>query len=371
MPVSRNYEQELDMLKDEVSEIKQLLRKFLKDENTPDAPPSASAQSNHVDYDDSDRHIGAIYYSGQYNGQKGFRWDPQKRPVDQLLELDSDKAAKILAALGNKQRLDILISVLQGPKTGIELVDQLHMGTTGQLYHHTKALTGADMLVQEERGGRYSLPAHRTLPLLLLLAACSDLLDASHYIELAEARNDAADYLGHSEKGYDPHHLLWAVLQNSILEHEAGFSSEISIVLQKDGSVTVSDNGRGIPVQAFPNSSRTPVQAVLTELSHYNQSASVSAPGGRKGITMPIVNALSERLSVEVKREGKVFRQDFKHGIPQSELLTIGLTKETGTSVTFLPDSDIFQSVLDNVAIKQRIMELQSSYSKLNFEFLF
>ncbi|MCA0756875.1 hypothetical protein KP806_17595 [Paenibacillus sp. N4] len=168
-------------------------------------------------------------------------------------------------------------------------------------------------------------------------------------MELTEARNNAGTYLGEQHEGYDPNHLIWAVLENSVLEHEAGYCSEISIVHQQDGSVTIADNGRGIPIRALPNSStKVPVQTVLTEIGYYNNtSASVAAPGGLKGINMPVVNALSERLSVEIRREGKVFRQDFKHGIPQSELLVIGVTKETGTSVTFRPDRDIFAASFD------------------------
>lgn len=143
-----------------------------------------------------------------------------------------------------------------------------------------------------------SFPSHRTLPLLLLLSAISDLLDTSNYMELSEARNNAGTYLGEQREGYDPNHLLWA---------EASYCSEISIVLQKDGSVTVADNGRGIPIKALPNSTKALVQTVLMEIGHYNTSAYVIAPGGLKGINMPVVDALSERLSVEVRREGKVF----------------------------------------------------------------
>lgn len=366
---TRDYGVELDFLTAEVNELKQLLSQFIG--------VQSSHQSLHLSdfgkvspVSEVEQDLGTIFYSGQYRGPNGFRWDPQQRDVSQLLDLDSDKAAKVLAALGNKQRLDILITVLREPLTGSEIVEQLNMGTTGQLYHHTKALLGADLLVQEERGGRYSLPPHRTLPLLLLFSAVSDLLDTSNYMELTEARNNAGTYLGEQHEGYDPNHLLWAVLENSVLEHEAGYCSEINIVLQKDGSVTVADNGRGIPIQALPDSSKAPVHTVLTEMGHYNTSASVVAPGGLKGINMPVVNALSERLSVEVRREGKVFHQDFKHGIPQSELLVIGITKETGTSITFKPDQDIIAASFDKTQLLKRIAEFQQNYPKLKIELI-
>ena len=236
--------------------------------------------------------------------------------------------SKILAALGHKQRLDILRSVLKEPLTGTELVERLNMGTTGQLYHHIKALLGADLLIQEERGGKYSLPGHRALPVLLLLAATSDLLDTSDYLDLAEARSNAGAYLGNSSDEYNPHLLLQSVLENTILEHQAGYCSVVSIFLHGDGSITVADNGRGIPIQALPNSEKPRVQAVLTEIGRYGNgsSASIIAPGSEKGINIPIVNALSLRLTVEIRRDGRVFRQDYKHGIPQSELLTVGVT---------------------------------------------
>lgn len=190
--------------------------------------------------------------------------------------------------------------MLREPLTGSELVERLHMGTTGQLCHHIKALLGADLLMQEERGGKYAVPAHRVLPMLLLLAAVSDLLDAGDYMEVAEARNDAGAYPGASPDGYDPHHLLWAVVENSVLEHQAGFCSEVNLFLHGDGSVTVPDNGRGIPVQPLPETGETRVHAVLTELGHYSQAQAFMAPGGVKGVSIAVVNALSQRLTVEV-----------------------------------------------------------------------
>ncbi|MBH5318566.1 ArsR family transcriptional regulator [Paenibacillus sp. GSMTC-2017] len=369
MATTRDYGVELDSLAGEVNELKQLLLQFIgaRSANKPSQLSESRKESFLPDAIDD---LGAIFYSGQHRGTNGFRWEPQQRRISKLLELDSDKGAKVLAALGNKQRLDILTTVLRGPLTGTEIVEQLNMGTTGQLYHHTKALLGADLLVQEERGGRYSLPPHRTLPLLLLLSAISDLVDTSNYIELSEARNQASSYLGESSENYDPNHLLWAVLENSVLEHEAGYCSEVTIILQNDRSVTVADNGRGIPIQALSNSTPPPLQSIFTEIGRFNKSATIVAPGGIKGINMPIVNALSERLSVEVRREGKVFRQDFKHGIPQSELHVIGVTKETGTSVTFKPDQEIIVASFDREQLMNRVAEYQGSFPNLRISVL-
>lgn len=369
--VSRDLNAELDALKAQMNDLQKLVTQIAS-ENSPTAVRTTNGEKSTVlvEMNSSDGDLGGVFYSGQYRGEKWrYRWEPQERRVDQLLGADSDKVAKVLSAIGHKQRLDILRTVLQEPATGSELVERLNMGTTGQLYHHIKALVGADLLVQEDRGGMYSLPSRRALPLLLLLAAASELLDTSDYMELSETRDNAGAYLGNSQEQYDPHHLLRAVLENSILEHQAGYCSEISIFLQNDASITVADNGRGIPVQLLPNTEKPRVQAVLTEISHFSSGASFFAPGSEKGITIAVVNALSQKLSVEVRREGKVFRQDYKHGIPQTGLLTVGVTQETGTSITLTPDKDIFSSNFDQSVVSKLVAEITANYPKLTFHY--
>lgn len=372
---SRDYGIELDLLHTRMDELQQLLKSFIREGNLSPAQQETGsvrtvAADNQQVGGEGEGEAGVIYYSGHYHeDQKRYRWEPQERRVSQLLELDGDKIAKILSALGHKQRLDILRSVLKEPLTGAELVERLNMGTTGQLYHHIKALLGADLLIQEERGGRYSLPGHRALPVLLLLAATSDLLDTSDYLDLAEARSNAGAYLGNISNEYNPHLLLQSVLENTILEHQAGYCSAVSIFLHGDNSITIADNGRGIPIQALPNSEKPRVQAVLTEISRYGISASITAPGSEKGIHIPVVNALSLRLTVEIRREGRVFRQDYKHGIPQTELLTVGVTGETGTSITFLPDHEIFRIPFDHNEITNQISKITSAYPGLTVQF--
>jgi DNA gyrase subunit B len=366
---TRDFGVELDSLRDQLHDLQQLVGRFIND-NTVAAPSAQSAARDSqailtvgLAGDDSP---GGIYYSGRYRGEHGgYRLEPQQRQVHELLELDGDKAAKVIAALGNKQRLDILRSVLNKPLTGPEIVEKLNMGTTGQLYHHIKALLSANLLVQEERGGLYSIPPHRTLPLLLLLAASADLLDTSDYMDLAETRNNASAYLGGDTGEYDPHHLLWAVVDNCIMEHRAGHCSEMSIFLHQDGSVSVADNGRGIPVRPIPHTEKTKIQAVLTDIRSSDGSIFL-VPGGEKGINIAVVNALSERLSVEVRREGRIYRQDYKHGIPQSGLMTIGTTKETGISITFVPDRDLFPSAFDPNRLAKEAAELAEAYPELS-----
>lgn len=363
MTAPRDYGAELDALTVQLNELKQLVSQLT-------ANRSPSPKQVRIDAAKINDESGALFYSGQYRGKNGFKWEPQQRNVAQLLELDTDKIAKILAALGNKQRLDILTAVLRKPLTGAELVERLNMGTTGQLYHHTKALLGADLLIQEDRGGKYSFPPHRSLPFLLLLAVGSDLLETSDYMELTEARNNVSTYLNSAQADYDPHHLLWAVIENCILEHQAGYCTEVNLILQSDRCITVADNGRGIPAHTLPDGNKTSVQTILTQMGQRNSSATVMAPGGVQGINMAVVNALSEQLSVEVRREGKIYRQEFKHGIPQTELIVIGVTKETGTGITFTLDRDIFKTVFDVSTVNNHLEDLASTYPKLKFQIL-
>ncbi|AFC33845.1 ArsR family transcriptional regulator [Paenibacillus mucilaginosus 3016] len=304
---------------------------------------------------------GSLHYSGAYRiGEEAFRWEPRERRVEELFGLDAEKAARILGAIGHKQRLDILRTVLQEPRTGGELVERLNMGTTGQLYHHIKALLGADLLVQEERGGRYAVPAHRRLPLLLLLAASADLLDASRYVEMTEARGHAGFYLGgiQAGQGYDPHPLIWALLENAAAEHRAGYSTEVRLFLHDDGSVTVADNGRGIPVRPLGAAGPAEVQTLLTELGQPSRSAVYEAPGADKEISPAVVNALSQRLTVEIRRDGNIYRQEYRYGVPQTGLLTVGATGETGTSITLLPDPELFGIRLQRDRLEERARSL-------------
>ncbi|TVY10533.1 ATP-binding protein [Paenibacillus cremeus] len=308
---------------------------------------------------------GAVYYSGQIDsGEQMFRWAPQERELAALIAQNHEKAAKVLSALGHKQRLEIMTAVLHEPLTGTELVERLQMGTTGQLYHHMKALLGADLLQQEDRGGRYSLPKDRILPIMLLLAAVSDLQDTCDYMDMTEVRAQAGRYLGtDTGEGYDTYQLLWAVVENSILEHKAGFCSEIWIYLHDDGSMTVADNGRGIPVQTIPQTEKSMVQAVLTDLNR--TIAPFTAPGAEKGINIAVINALSRKLSVEIRRDGAIYRQEYKNGVPQTGLNKVGATSETGTSVTLLPDPELFGTRMNREVLEAKVAEFMSHYEGL------
>ncbi len=142
------------------------------------------------------------------------------------------------------------------------------------------------------------------------------------------------------------HHLVYEVTDNSIDEALAGYCNLVKVILNADGSVSVWDNGRGIPVDIHATEGIPAVTVVLTVLhaggKFDNDSYKVS--GGLHGVGVSCVNALSDWLEVEVRRNGEIYHQKFERGRPVSELETIGKTSEVGTTVTFLPDSSIFST---------------------------
>jgi len=157
------------------------------------------------------------------------------------------------------------------------------------------------------------------------------------------------------------HHLIWEVVDNSIDEALAGFCSEIKVVLNKDGSVSVEDNGRGIPVDIHPTEKRPAVEVVLTMLhagGKFNKE-SYRVSGGLHGVGVSVTNALSKRLDVEIKRDGKTFKQNYAYGNPISKLEEIGVSDKTGTRITFLPDEKVFSTVeFDFEIVNRRLREL-------------
>jgi len=143
------------------------------------------------------------------------------------------------------------------------------------------------------------------------------------------------------------HHLVYEVIDNSVDEALAGFCNRIEVYLHNDNSCTVIDNGRGIPIDIHPDDpqGRTALEIVLTELHAGGkfESKAYKVSGGLHGVGVSVVNALSEFLEIEVKRDGKIVRQRYERGIPVTPVEIVGETKETGTKVRFKPDSKIFE----------------------------
>ena len=184
---------------------------------------------------------------------------------------------------------------------------------------------------------------------------------------LEAVRKRPGMYIGDTDDGSGLHQMIYEVLDNSIDEALAGYCNNINVILNSDGTITVSDNGRGIPVDIHKTEKIPAAQLIMTELhagGKFDQN-SYKVSGGLHGVGVSVVNALSENLVLEINRDGKIYNLEFSNGVVTRELNVIGNSiKEnnqffTGTKLTFLPTKDIFKNIEFNFkTIEKRLREL-------------
>ncbi len=177
---------------------------------------------------------------------------------------------------------------------------------------------------------------------------------------LEAVRRRPSMYIG-STSSRGLHHLIFEVVDNSIDEVLAGYCKQIKVVINQDNSVIVTDDGRGIPVEEHPQEKRPAVEVVLTTLHSGGKfgNDSYKVAGGLHGVGVSVVNALSTWLEVEVYRDGRIYSQRYEKGKMKTSLKATGSVSKTGTKITFLPDTEIFENIsFDNEIVIQRLREL-------------
>ena len=184
---------------------------------------------------------------------------------------------------------------------------------------------------------------------------------------LEAVRKRPGMYIGDTDDGSGLHQMIYEVLDNSIDEALAGFCNKIEVILNADGTATITDNGRGIPVDLHKTEKIPAAQLIMTELhagGKFDQN-SYKVSGGLHGVGVSVVNALSENLVLEINRDGKIHSIEFENGIVSKELKVIGDSEKinnkyfTGTKITFLPTTKIFKDINFNFkVIEKRLREL-------------
>jgi DNA gyrase subunit B len=190
---------------------------------------------------------------------------------------------------------------------------------------------------------------------------------------LEAVRKRPGMYIGNTDDITGLHHMVTELVDNAIDEAQAGYCDTISVVVHADDSVTVEDNGRGIPVGPHPVHRRETLEIILTDLhsgGKFDDNA-YKVSGGLHGVGLSVVNALAESLAVEIKREGRVWQQHYARGVPVEPIREVGKTAKTGTTITFRADPEIFSVRSYNFdLLSQRLRELAFLNSGVAIEIL-